>query len=287
MTKREDTHSPSNFDPAEYTFAGFVDQHPEEGYQDVEDPRMSQLNLFDGHYQKRGGCDHCGARGLRYVAFFIHEPTQLLVATGTQCAVKLSMASKDQLDAKKRREAHEKRMKLEAFLSEPRNREAYDWLTETVASGNHGGGFYFDLIHKCNRYGSLSEKQVDAALKAKEREEGFASRRLAEAAAVTAEFPSGRQDVEGEIISARVKDSDFGTSYKMLVKLTDGNKVWGTIPETLWEQLHRIDDEYSIDAFRGCQVKFTATFEVSRDDEHFGFFKRPAKAELTVPEEVA
>ena len=68
MPRRTDTHTPSSFDPAEYTYGGFVDQHHEEGFEDIEDPRVNELPSFRGHNFNRGGCDHCGARGLHACA---------------------------------------------------------------------------------------------------------------------------------------------------------------------------------------------------------------------------
>ena len=76
----------------------------------------------------------------------------------------------------------------------------------------------------------------------------------------------------GVVLTTRWQDNPFGygaSTLKMLVKLDDGNKVWGTMPNTLIE----------IDTDKGDRIRFTATAEVSEDDDHFGFFKRPVKAE--------
>lgn len=42
--------------------------------------------------------------------------------------------------------------------------------------------------------------------------------------------PAGRVTVEGEIISLREQSSDYGTVWKMLVRLASGSKVWCSVP---------------------------------------------------------
>ena len=80
----------------------------------------------------------------------------------------------------------------------------------------------------------------------------------------TPDWEDGRLDVEGEILSVKWKDSDFGGSYKMLVKLSDGRRCWGSVPSKLDE------------AEEGDSVRFKATFSKSNDDPKFAFFKRPS-----------
>ncbi len=75
----------------------------------------------------------------------------------------------------------------------------------------------------------------------------------------------GRYEVQGEVLSTKWQESDFGGSLKMLVEV-DGFKVWGSVPSALGP------------LERGDRVAFTATVEASSDDKSFGFFKRPTKA---------
>ena len=58
-TTRTDAHRPSVADPAEYTEVGFIDLHPEDGGQWIDD-EADGLPEFQGHFAQRGGCDHCG-----------------------------------------------------------------------------------------------------------------------------------------------------------------------------------------------------------------------------------
>ena len=69
------------------------------------------------------------------------------------------------------------------------------------------------------------------------------------------------------MLSTKWVENGFGGSLKMLVQHEDGWKVWGSVPS-------------SIDVDKGSRVRFTATVEQSNDDALFGFFKRPAKAEV-------
>lgn len=77
-------------------------------------------------------------------------------------------------------------------------------------------------------------------------------------------------------VTTKVQLGDYGSTVKMLVRLDDNNKVWGTVPLAL---------DCPDGGYRGHRVEFTGTIERSRDDEHFGFFSRPTKASLV--EEVA
>jgi len=79
--------------------------------------------------------------------------------------------------------------------------------------------------------------------------------------------PTGRVVVTGEVLSVKLQDGYYGSTWKMLVKDDRGFKVWGSIPS-------------SLDASRGCRVTFTAAIEPSNDDDKFGFYKRPTKAEI-------
>ena len=58
------------------------------------------------------------------------------------------------------------------------------------------------------------------------------------------------------------RESQFGITWKMLVKLAGGSKVWCTVPA-------------GSEATRGDVITFKATFEVSKDDPSFAFGSRP------------
>jgi hypothetical protein len=143
----------------------------------------------------------------------------------------------------------------------------------------------------------FTEKMVEAVRKA-------AAKRLEQAAEAEAHpAPTGRVVVTGEIISAKVKESEFGDSYKILVKDDAGFKVWCSLPAKQREEAHGdfydlvVSDGYSIGDFgpwcwflgtdgngkydnagvKGRRITFTATLEPSSDDKSFAFGSRPTK----------
>lgn len=146
--------------------------------------------------------------------------------------------------------------------------------------------FRVNLAHKVRRYGGLTEAQVAAVERGLDRQ----AEREAEEARVAAAPPltTGRQVLEGEVVSHRWQDGQFGAQHKMLVRLDDGCKVWGTVPEAVQDATRpEWDDEGRevaplVEELKGARVRFTATVVRSDDDEHFGFFSRPTKAEVLV-----
>lgn len=86
--------------------------------------------------------------------------------------------------------------------------------------------------------------------------------------------------IQGEVISVKFQDSGYGVQTKILVRLENGNRVFGTCPKALlWEDLVDERGPYSrpVDIL-GRRVRFNANITPKTDD--FGFFSRPTKAEL-------
>lgn len=90
--------------------------------------------------------------------------------------------------------------------------------------------------------------------------------------------PTGRVTITGEVVGISERYSDYGVTFKLTVKDDRGFKVWVTRPRAIdsvelpgggWRELAR-----------GDRVTFDATVEPSRDDEFFGFGKRPTKARV-------
>lgn len=89
---------------------------------------------------------------------------------------------------------------------------------------------------------------------------------------------SGKQVITGEVISAKWVSSQWGDSFKMLVKDERGFKVWGTVPEKIQIDVVGSYSQISGDDMKGVKVTFTATVTASDDDPQFGFYSRPTKA---------
>jgi hypothetical protein len=119
-----------------------------------------------------------------------------------------------------------------------------------------GTEFGDDLAAKLQEWGSLSEKQVAAVC-------DRAQQLLNSAPCI-----SGREQITGKVLKIKWQDSQYGGQLKCLIADDRGFKVWGTVPRA-------IDN-----AEQGDRVTFVATVEPSQDDESFGFYKRPSKAEI-------
>lgn len=290
---RTDTHRVSIADPAEYENIGDFDNHHEDGYCWIADG-FHDKDTFEGNYERRGRCDHCGAGPLRYGAIFYHAPTDTTIVVGLTCAAKLGMKSKSeyqaQREAKARREERERRETAEAFEATLTDeaRAAIEMIREAIRTpyvdedGNDTGWRFkypalrgdnpaFDILHKLNRYGSLSEKQVAFLVRTKERNDEWTAERKAKEAALedAPKLAEGRQTIEGKVVSIKDGENDYGYWIKMLVETDEGNRVYGTIPSIIESRVEK-----------GTRVKFDA--KVEPKEEHFGFFSRPTKAEVLV-----
>lgn len=149
--------------------------------------------------------------------------------------------------------------------------------------------FIQDMIRTLERKGELSDGQIAATEKFMAREAEHEARRAQREADDAAHAPTGplaegRRVVEGEILMAEFRPG-FGDDLtpKMLVRQDDGNKVWSTVPVAAFDDPANESEQnptgiHHIDEFKGRRIQFTGTVERSRDDEHFGFAKRPTKA---------
>lgn len=140
-------------------------------------------------------------------------------------------------------------------------------LYDVMKPGVKDRGHYIldDMAYRLEKYGSLSNKQIEFARKLV-KQAAERAKKIAEQKANAKPVIEGTVTVTGEVLCTKTKESQYGLQYKMLVLDDRGFKVWGTNPAAL-------------DAERGDRVTFTATVEKSQDDECFGFFKRPRKAE--------
>ena len=178
------------------------------------------------------------------------------------------------------------------------------------------GSFAWRLVDSAKDYGKLSEKQLALVIRniaeAKERDERRAEiraldeARKAQLLADGVMAPEGKVVVTGVIRSIKEKESQFGTTLKMLVETAEGWKVWGSLPtfkvatKVLNEEIknmpyygyvgedgqhHNLEWNgngkfayYTLYAEVGDTVSFSATLERSDSDLLFAFFKRPTKA---------
>jgi hypothetical protein len=290
-TTRTDIHRPSAIRPEDYTYAGtLLPVIPPPAYsfglpmevfeaayaewrRYMEQVRAQREMIRDSYPESKGGhaCDHCGVH-IKYGMLFEHTNGNIIVV-GEICADEtMEVPTRALLEIKRERErlaggreAAKRAEEVLAWIEEdPTRIGVVGWMMDRPENS-----FYADLLRKMRKYGPLSPGQEAAVRKGPEREAEQAARKAREEVlqATAKDCPTGRVVITGEIVSTKWVESDFGGSLKMLVLSEEGFKVWGTVPS-------------SLDADRGDLVRFTGTVEPSRDDPKFGFFKRPAKAEV-------
>jgi hypothetical protein len=132
-----------------------------------------------------------------------------------------------------------------------------------------------DIAYRGRRYG-LSEKQI-ALVKKIHREACEHEDRWAAERASAGPVPVGTKvEVEGVVLSAKWRSSQYGEALKVTVELANGSRVWGTCPRSVAEAC-----EWDTDELKGCTIAFRASkVEASDDDRTFGFFKRPTCARV-------
>ncbi|NQU22366.1 MAG: hypothetical protein HQ567_13890 [Candidatus Nealsonbacteria bacterium] len=143
------------------------------------------------------------------------------------------------------------------------------------------------IVRKLCKYGYISEKAesfLRTIVGRIDRRREIEAERAAEKEAADP-CPTGRVVIEGEVIKAEWKESAYGGSLKMTVKTPGGWLCWGTAPgafDSIEEPREHDGETWTIQRglHRGDRVKFTATLTPSDRDPKFGFFKRPAKAEI-------
>jgi hypothetical protein len=282
-------HNPTNFDPAHYEIVDYFDNKPPEYHFGMTIEHFTEMReawnrdllaLFPDRRAHK--CVHCGNGNVRYVVCARHVPTATNVCFGADCAHKLSFANKSELklaQLKARAELNTARLKVYAayqryVAAHPEVLEYEKALSLPVHAGN---SFARDVLSKLREYGSLSDRQLECIASSLKRDVDFAARKAADAEKMKDAplAPEGRVTVEGEIVSVRSIPGYTHYSpctFKILLKLDDGNKAWVSLPS-------------ASDAGKGQRIKLTATFERSKDDTHFCFGKRPKLVES--PAEVA
>ena len=300
--QRTDTHRPSTINPAEYEYVGSFVLNPPvdpDGNPMVDDDMSpyfapygddrTYYDLLAPNYslgrprEDVGQCDHCGAY-INYHAVYCHAPTGEHIIVGHDCADNtLGWSDRRSLDLARQKRATEAARKNAA--EEKQRRENIEntrrlfpdavALLETYEGSN---SFIQDVAGRFTRFGTTKRieggdhgaqsKVMAAVLKAHQRD---LDREAEQADA--ADVREGRYEIEGVVLSTKLQESDYGSTWKMLVKQDDGARVWGSIPA-------------EIDADKGDRVKFTARVKQSPRDTKFGFFSRPTKATI-IEEETA
>lgn len=111
-----------------------------------------------------------------------------------------------------------------------------------------------------------------------------------ERAVPVAEISGKGIDLAGVILGVKEKENAYGSATKMLFEDDRGFRLWGTVAAPLvkvlvdegmieWDREAGYDGDWVLKADRP-RVEFVANVSPSDDDELFGFFNRPRRAEL-------
>lgn len=258
MTKRTDDLRPSVINPEDFEVADWPNS-----FHDLEGERQP--------------CDMCG-HACRYVVGFRRLSTNDLIWVGQDCAQYLDSDNRVVYEMKKwrtrlanlkKREEEQAEWLARRTAMRETDSDVAEWL-EQLDLSKEGTmyAFLYDMVHSYNKWGSLTEKQISAVRNIKVKREEFEAKKAAEPKPKVA-VEEGRYFIEGEVLSTRWDTNEYtgGHTKKMLVVMDDGNKVWGTVPNNI------------LDVEKGDRVLFSAKVTRNKEDEHFGYYSRPTKAE--------
>lgn len=152
---------------------------------------------------------------------------------------------------------------------------AYPGLREKIkaAEGDKRVRMPYWIPEALHQWGGLTDKQAAVAIKVLtpdvNRDWDFA---IAEdkARSSVAPWTPGRQNVTGQVLSARWQSTPYGESLKALLGTEEGRKLWTTVPSAAL-------DEFSGPAeIKGQVLSIRVTVEPKAGDPLFAFGSRPS-----------
>lgn len=281
---RTDVHAPAStdFDPDLYQVVGFFDQGEtadpdakQAQIQIVQDLRLDGYRLGSGSSRQ---CGHCGAH-LRYAALLTRSDVKEYIYVGETCVDNRFDLSKEEFQklretARLNKDRAQRSEKIEALLTEvPLLRTiSGDWDVLEAGSKFYSD-FIADVIGRFNATGELSQRQIDAVIRAyqgsvKYREKIAASEAVKAAqiaSGAISEVPEGRHTVVGTVVRIKPSSGPYG-GYRITVKSDKGFSVNGGLPKAIE------------DVEEGQRVEFIADLTVANaSDKFFGFFGKVAR----------
>ena len=235
MAVRTDIHraASAEFDPTAYTCLGVYDLETDETPLEYRiGARL--ISLRESGYKpaelgERSGavvsiCGHCGAL-LRYAALMIHEATKTFLTVGEQCLG-------HRFDAGLTAEQFQALRKTASLNRERTNRKAkiaavLEAHPELAAAWDSTNGFIASVMGKLNRYGSLSDAQIDTVKLALIRDAEFAAKLEAQHAEdAKSEFIAEvgkRITLTAEVVATKLIEGFYGD--KLFILLRSGNNI--------------------------------------------------------------
>lgn len=303
---RTDKHSPSQIQPQDYTFVGVnylgeVELGSVEFFNFQRKQINEHMQVSGGKYsnhQHGGTCHCCGAFAL-YVAVYHHPADNVYIRVGETCADKVELAAdsgdrsifrtmrtkvkdvRDRIAGKAKAHLTLTESDIDADEVVRLVNLTYDELKSEKLVVNRDiinpVLILRDIYSRLVKYGRISDKQLAFVVKLLDQIDGYADKMEARKAAELKEQESWspvpddgeRHTITGEIVSVREPDEySVFPSWKMLVKTTEGFKLWGSMPRAISP-----DD-------KGAEVTFTARLTRSDKDQYFGFYSRPTKVKV-------
>jgi len=131
-----------------------------------------------------------------------------------------------------------------------------------------------DMAGKLAKWGDMSEGAAS-----------FAQKLLDDESAPKETIEEGKRVISGTVVKCEWRETQWGSSYKVSVKLDDGTGiVWGTLPGNVEEAARHCANYSQVRGFdietivTGAAITFSSTITRSDKSTDFGFFKRPTKA---------
>jgi hypothetical protein len=144
-----------------------------------------------------------------------------------------------------------------------------------LAGGVRGQQIIIDILSRFKKTGAISSKQIDLLLKLKNRASQQKAERLRLPDPAPVPFSKEPVDVEGEVVSIKLRDRDpYYGEFVITVVDDRGFKVWGPMTN---KHAYKINPDGTKTALmrKGDRVLFKAKLKPSDRDETFGFFKDP------------
>jgi hypothetical protein len=298
QTKRTDIHRPGAIIPAHYeyifSYNGSTSDNgwpiPSFGINCEMDRRVTDEkgNIIkngehdpDGHccvigllriakvkWGGNGGTCKCSVCGTSYVYGDVwkHTLSGEYLHVGHQCADKYSLlADRSEWDMKFNHLKAEAAKQIQKKINEEKRTAflaKYPGLEQDLKTDHYIVQSILQQF-KTKPYCSLTEKQV-ALVRKLAHEAKHPKEKEKYVPALT-----GKQTFQGEIISLKSQTSDFGTVWKITVKMKTKDGVWlawGTCPKSI------LDEKVEL---IGATVEITGTLKQG-NDKHFAFFSRPS-----------
>jgi hypothetical protein len=259
--KRVDVHAPSVINPGDYE------------YVKVGCNRKDKVTGGPA-----GTCHHCG-KAIVWEVVWKHLPSDTLVTFGETCTEILGM-SNNRIDHEmvllKRQAANEMEDEKRKAAREDREykfRTQHPDLYKFVMEFDEENSYIARLKWGIEKFGSPQDYHIDGLKRFIAGREKYLLAKMEESRKLdnAPNLTDGRQHIEGVVVSVKPPNqaAQF-PAWKMLVQMDDGNKVFGTIPNSLYLAVGILDN------LKGERVSFDAKVEAKED--HFGFFSRPSKA---------